>query len=337
METTTPFLELSRRAIVKMGEMKLTYCQAAEYVLKTDPVLAKAYTEFILIGGASTPMVDENLSACASAYRPAGFIADTVFPLERVSAHDPRLGFGEKHSYTVDVTLPAGTTDPIFILQFEEGRVMRVMDALYMDWELRVADVLRKQKTPPPEITPEIPWTDYVMSDALGAVLYAIDRVEQSCGVRPNRILFSGAAWRNFRRNVKVIEKATNPRATGGGLYPSLRQIEELLELRIMVGNAWYDSDDLGLAMNLHQIWGANVYVYHAPEGEVMNGTPSHGITVRELYPGAPLFRVMRKPQVKRHGDTVSELTIEYEQAEIITDRNRCVIIRDVTGHGDGA
>lgn len=337
MEATTPSQELSRRAGVKMGEMELTYCQAAEYVLKTDPVLAKAYAEFIAEGGNSTPVADENLSICASAYRPAGFIADTVFPLERVSAHDPRLGLGEKHSYTVDVTLPADTTDPIFILQFEEMRVMRVMDALYMDWELRVADVLRKQGRNLPKITPETSWVDYDKSDALGEVWLAIGQVERSCGVRPNWILFSGAAWRNFRRNAKVIDKATNPLATGGGLYPSLHQIEELLGLRIMVGNAWYDSDDLGLAMNLQQIWGANVYVYHAPEGEVMNGTPSHGITVRELYPGAPLFRVMRKPQVKRHGDTVSELTIEYEQAEIITDRDRCVIIRDVTGHGDGA
>lgn len=337
MEAATPSQELSRRAGVKMGEMELTYCQAAEYVLKTDPVLARAYTEFIAEGGNSTPVADENLSICASAYRPAGFIADTVFPLERVSAHDPRLELGEKHSYTVDVTLPAGTTDPIFILQFEEGRVMRVMDALYMDWELRVANALRKQETPPPEITPETPWTDYVKSDALGEVQRAIDQVEQCCGVRPNRILFSGAAWRSFRRNAKVSDKATKPQYTGGGLYPSMRQIEEFLELRIMVGNAWYDSDDLGLAMDLRQIWGASVYVYHAPEGEVMNGTPSHGITVRELYPGAPLFRVMRHPKIKRRGDTVSNLTIEYEQAEIITDRSRCMIIRDVSGHGDGA
>lgn len=46
----TPSQELARRASVRMVEQSLTYGQAVEYVLKTQPALAKAYREFTLKG-----------------------------------------------------------------------------------------------------------------------------------------------------------------------------------------------------------------------------------------------------------------------------------------------
>ena len=46
----TPSQELTRRASAAMVEQSLTYSQAAEYVLKTNPELAKAYREYTLKG-----------------------------------------------------------------------------------------------------------------------------------------------------------------------------------------------------------------------------------------------------------------------------------------------
>ena len=43
-----PSRDLAQRAAQRMVEMNLTYTQAAEYVLKTDPVLARAYRDFTL-------------------------------------------------------------------------------------------------------------------------------------------------------------------------------------------------------------------------------------------------------------------------------------------------
>lgn len=47
-ETDNPSLALSRQAAAKMTEMKLSYSQAAEYVLKTNPALAKAYRDYTI-------------------------------------------------------------------------------------------------------------------------------------------------------------------------------------------------------------------------------------------------------------------------------------------------
>jgi hypothetical protein len=306
--------------------------------------------------------IDHHLSNVAINYRPAGFIAGDIFPVVPVPKQSDTYVIFEqadlfRHENTrrsrggeankihsrvssagyycnnfalkADVTLEdRANADPVFVQQFEEGRVHRVQDALFLDWEIRAA----AQVTDPANVGSSSAvgsaWSDYANADPLGDIWTAIDNVELATGYRPNRILFSGTAWRHFRRNTAVIDKATNPHLTGGGLYPSARQVEDLLELSVLVGNAWHNSAGEGLPLDLTQIWQDHVLVYYAPEQPSIE-TPSFGYYFRWAAPGLPNMQVERHPyDSRRHCD---EVEIGYYQDELITAKPLGFLVSNVT------
>lgn len=306
--------------------------------------------------------IDHHLSNVAINYRPAGFIADRIFPVVQVpkqsdtyvvfeqsdlfrreNTRRSRGGeankihsrvssasfYCENFALKADVTLEdRANADPVFVQNFEEGRVMRVQDALFLDWELRVAAQVTNPSNVGSSTAVGSAWTDYAASDPLGDLWTAIDNVEVATGYRPNRVLFSGTAWRNFRRNAAVIDKATNPHVSGGGLYPSARQIEELLEMRVLVGNAWQNSAEEGMDLSLSQIWGDHVLVFYAPDHPSVEA-PSFGYYFRWAAPGLPNMQVERHPfDSRRH---CSEVEIGYYQDEVITAQPLGFLISNVT------
>jgi len=311
--------------------------------------------------------IDHHLSNAAINYRPAGFLADRIFPVVQVpkqsdtyvifeqadlfrreNTRRARGGEANKiHSRVssagfycnnfalkADVTLEdRANADPIFVQQFEEGRVHRVQDALFLDWELRVANQVTNPANVGSSTAVGSAWDDHANSDPLMDVWEAIDNVELATGYRPNRALFSGTAWRNFRRNQAVIDKATNPHVTGGGLYPSTRQVEDLLEMQVLVGNAWHNAAEEAQAMNLSQIWGDHVLVYYAPEAPNME-SPSFGYYFRWAAPGLPNMQVERHPfDSRRH---CYEVEIGYYQDEVVTAKPLGFLIQNVTSSTAG-
>jgi hypothetical protein len=306
--------------------------------------------------------IDHHLSNVAINYRPAGFIADRILPIVPVPKQSDtyvifeqadlfrrentrRARGGEAHkihsrvssagyfannfALKADVTLEdRANADPVFVQQFEEGRVHRVQDALYLDWELRVAGQVTDPSNVGSSFAVGSAWTDTANSDPLGDLWAAIDNVEQATGYRPNRALFSGTAWRHFRRHAAVIDKATNPNLSGGGLYPSARQVEELLELSVLVGNAWHNAAQEALPLNLTQIWQDHVLVYYAPERPSIE-SPSFGYYFRWAAAGLPNMQVERHPyDSRRHCD---EVEIGYYQDERITAKPLGFLVQNVT------
>lgn len=306
--------------------------------------------------------IDHHLSNVAINYRPAGFIADQVFPtvpvpkqsdsyvvfeqadlFRREPTQRSRGGEANKiHSrvssasyYCENFALKAEVTledqlnaDPVFVQQFEEGRVMRLQDALYLDWELRVAQLVTNASNVGSAVAVGSAWTNYANADPLKDIWNAVDNVEAATGYRPNRALFSGTAWRHFRRNAKVIDKATNPHVSAGGLYPSARQIEELLEMRVLVGNAWRNTAEEGLAIALSQIWADHVLLYYAPERPSLEA-PSYGYFFRWAANGLPNLQVERHPyDSRRHA---AEVEIGYYQDEVVTAKPLSFLISNVT------
>jgi len=311
-----------------MHELHMTYPESATYVLRTHPELARAYRDSTL-----TPGFDHHLSNVAINYQPPGFIADRILPVVQV----PRSGkvpgaeyYCVKYALKADVTLEDRTfKDPLFVQQFEEGRVHRVQDALFLDWEMRAATAMF-QAQDRNVFHALIPWTDYTNSNPLEDIEQASVRIKLATGYRPNRILFSGTAWRHFRRNRAVVDKATNPHVSGGGLYPSARQVEDLLELQVLVGNAWHNAAQEALALDLTQIWQDHVLVYYAPEQPSIE-TPSFGYYFRWAAPGLPSIQVERLPyDSRRH---CNEIEIGYCQDEVILRPDLgCRITGVVTG-----
>ena len=290
--------------------------------------------------------IDHHLSNVAINYRPAGFIADRILPVVPVPKQSGACSawgagisnadyFCKNYTIKADMTLEdRANADPVFVQHFEEGRVHRVQDALFLDWEIRAASQVTDPANVGSSTTVASRWSDYVNSDPLKDIWTGIDNVKMATGYRPNRILFSGTAWRHFRRNKAVIDKAPNLHMSGGGIYPSVRQVKDLLELQVLVGNAWYNAAEEALPLNLTQIWQDHVLVYYTPEQPSLE-TPSFGYYFRWAVPGLPNMQVERHPyNSRRHCD---EVEIGYYQDEIITTKSLGFLIRNVTSSSKGA
>jgi hypothetical protein len=306
--------------------------------------------------------IDQHLSNLAINYRPAGFIADRIFPIvpvphqsdsyvifeqdglfRRENTRRARGGeanklharvssaafFCQNYALKADVTLEdRSNADPVFVQQFEDGTVMRVQDALFLDWEVRLAGRITSPANVGSSSGVGSAWTNHQVSNPLEDVLRAMDNVEGATGYRPNQVLFSGTAWRHFRRNAVIIDKAVNPNVSGGGSYPSTGQIESLLEARVLVGNAWQNTAEEALGLNLSQIWGDHVVVYYAPDRPSME-TPSFGYQFRWSRDGLPNMQVERHPyDSRRHCD---EVEIGYYQDEAVTAKPLGFLLRGIT------
>ena len=306
--------------------------------------------------------IDHHLSNVAINYRPAGFIADRIFPVvpvpkqsdtyvifeqadlfrqektarsrggeaNKIHSRVSSAGFYcENYALKADVTVEdRANADAVFVRQFEEGRVMRLQDALFLDWEVRAANLITSGSNVGSFAAVGSAWTDYTNSDPLGDIWTAVDNVEVATGYRPNHILFAGTAWRNFRRNISVIDKATGTAVSGGGLYPVAAQIEDLLEVNVLVGNAWRNTAEEGQPISLSQIWGDHVAVYYAPEHPSVEA-PSFGYNFRWSAPESPNMQVERHPfDSRRH---CSEVEIGYYQDEIVTAAPLGFLITNVT------
>lgn len=307
--------------------------------------------------------VDQHLSNMAINYRPAGFVADRIFPtvpvphqsdtyvifeqadlFRRENTRRSRGGeanklhsrvssaafFCQNFALKADVTIEdRANADPLFVQQFEEGKVMRVQDALFLDWEVRVASKVTSGSNVGSYAMVHSAWSDHAASDPIKDVMSAIDVVELSTGYRPNRVLFSGTAWRHFRRNDKVVSLVANPARTGStGAYPSVDQVQQLLETQIIVGNAWNNAADEAQGMSLQQVWGDHAVVYYAPDQPSLD-TPSFGYNFRWAQDGLPNMQVERHPyDTRRHCD---EVEIGYYQDEVITAKPLGFLVSNVT------
>lgn len=306
--------------------------------------------------------IDQHLSNVAINYRPSGFIADRVFPTVMVPKQSDIYAvfdqadlfrrertarsrgaeankihtrvssdgfYCENYALKADVTIEdRANADPIFIQKFEEGRVMRVQDALLLDWEMRVASLLTTGANVGTYAAVASAWSDHTNSDPLNDLLSKIDDVELATGYRPNKAVFGGDAWRNFRRHTNVIDKATNPNVTGGGIYPSVQQAQEVLELKIVVGGAFYNTSEEAIAQALSRIWGDHVALFYAPDNPTIDA-PSAGYNFRWAAPGLPNMQVERHPyDSRRHCD---EVEIGYYQAEKITAAPLIALVTNTT------
>lgn len=273
-----PTIELCNAATKKSLELEIPYGEAVEYILRNNPALAKAFREFTITSAKGE--IDHHLSKAASEYRPSGFIADQVFPQREAPV---KL---KAHSLKVDVPVEdRANTDPVFIEQFEANRVHRVQDALFADWELQLAQEIVRGASGAGVSTP---WTYYGEAHALLDLKDTASNIYRATGHEPNRVLFSGTAWRHFRRNARVIKaiQESGKEHVTGGLYPSVRDIEGLLGMKVLVGNAWHNASTEPIGLDLSQIWDDHALVYYASKD------PSFGYN--HFSKGAPGFTVKR-------------------------------------------
>lgn len=307
--------------------------------------------------------VDRHLSQFAINYRPQGFVGDRVFPVVNVDKQTNMIKtynqadlFRQErtlrspgteankidvavnstsyvclnYALKADVTIEdRANADAAFIRDLEEGRAMRVADALMLDWDVRIANQVTSSSNVGTSTNVASAWTDLANSDPLGDVWAVIDQIEDATGYRPNRAIFSGDAWRYFSRNNTVIDKVRMTGVNGGGMNASIQDAASLLQLEeVNVGWAYYNTADEGQALNLTRIWGDDVLVYYAPTRPSVE-LPSFGYTLRWTQPGLPNMTVERLPY--NPFQKVDELEIGYYQDELITAKPLGGLIKDCT------
>jgi len=309
-----------------------------------------------------TRHVDQHLSNVALNYRPMGFVADRVFPVVPVPKQsDTYLIYEQADMFRQENTLRAPgqeanliysrvssagffcrnyalkkaltledrlNADPIFAAQQDESDVMTLMDRLLIDWEVRMFNKIGSFSNVGTYAAVASSWTDFTNSDPVSDLNTMFNNVEDATGYRPNRVLMSGTAWRNFRRNAKVIDKSTNPNVSAGGNYPSVQQAQATLEAEILVAAAYYNTKGEGQAMTLSRIAGDHVWLLYAPPAPAKD-RPSAGYAFRWQAPGLPNLQVERHPYDPRRKSV--EMEAGYYQDEVVTAKPLICAVTNVT------
>lgn len=294
--------------------------------------------------------IDAALSEMALGYRPEGFIADMITPTVRVGKQsdlyvifsradrlrrqDTKRAPGTRaHRVTEDVSsatyfcnnyaLSAAVTiedkenaDPIYVDELLNGKTEYLLDHLYLDWEIRVANQVTSGSNVGSYSAVASAWNvPEGDGNPVGDLNTAIDNVHYASTLMPNRVVFGVEAWKSFRRhkNVRNLIFGNN----NGGGYPNTRQVAELLDIpNVYVGGAFQNTGGEGLDESLSTIWGDSVLVYYAPENPVKD-RPSFAYNFRWTKPAIPQLQVERHPYDSR---TKSEdLEVGYYQDEKIT------------------
>ena len=274
--------------------------------------------------------VDQHLTNVALDFRPSGFIADQIFPTVSVPNEtdtyvifDQAPQFRQKDTsrsrgtdakntdYTVssagfrclNYALRDGLTledqinaDAAYLKGREEGMTRRLMTDLALDWDVRVANQVTSASNVGTSSAVSSAWTNYTNSDPLGDIWSMMDNIQDATGYRPNRIAMGDLAYRNFTRNLQVIDKVNQTGVNGGALPASQQQAARLLEVdSLLVGRGYKNTMQQGQPLSLSQIWGDNVLVYYAPDNASMD-EPSFAYTFRWQRPGLPNMTVERLP-----------------------------------------
>jgi len=184
--------------------------------------------------------------------------------------------------------------DPIYVQKLFNGGAQFLKGQLMLNYENRVALQVNSTSNVGSSAAVSSAWTDYTNSDPLSDLNTAIDNVQDTTGVRPNRLTFGITAWRNCRRNdnVRNLIYGTN----NGGGYISREQIAQVLEVeQVLVGGAYKNTAAEGQDESLSKVWNNNVLVSYSPQNPSI-WDPSFMYGFRWSVNGIPNMQVERHP-----------------------------------------
>ena len=303
--------------------------------------------------------VDVPLSNIAINYRPAGHIADMVFPVVPVQKQSDRIVvfsreeayreeesrrapgteanriqrsvssetyFADNYALKFPVTIEdRANADPIYAQELYNGAARYVTGKLILGWEVRVADQVTNTSNVGSSSAVSSGWTDYTNSNPLVDVEKAIDNVFDSTGTRPNRVIFGETAWRTFRRNEHVRDLLGRGDSQIGGGYASLEEAASLLDVdQVLVGASFKNTAVEGQAESLTQIWGDNVVAYYVPMTASVD-EPSFAYSMRWKIPGVPDMQTERHPYDSKTKS--EEVEVGYYQDEKIVGKDYAFLL----------
>jgi hypothetical protein len=251
--------------------------------------------------------IEQALTNFSIGYKPANLIADKILPIIAVGQEtgvyyewDKGLSFMAPPSLRADGTRPntvqlrakkvsfsleeyaleIGITDreenaAPGLLQLRQAKTKRAQDAVLIDYERRVATMLRTS-LPGETLSGTAQWSSSANTDIEAGIDRAKSAIRAATGgMEPNVIIVPREVSRFAKRNAAIRDliKYTNPQIlVNGDLPPSF------FGLTVWTPGAYQDGSPT--ADNITEVWGNDVIVAYIP-GTPMLDTPALGYTFR--------------------------------------------------------
>lgn len=224
--------------------------------------------------------------------------------------------YAQNYALKYPVTIEdRANADPVYRQNLIDNAAEYVLDKLSLSWEVRVAGIINSTSNVGSSAGVASEWDAAASSDPIGDIHTALDNVQDTTGLRPNRLVMGLAAWRSIRRNDQILNRIFG--TNNGGGFPSTAQIANLLEVeQILVGAAYRNTAEEGLAETLSKVWGDNVTAYYAPASPSRD-RPSFMYSFRWNAPGLPSMQAERHPFDSK--TKTEEVEVGYYQQEKVT------------------
>ncbi len=176
---------------------------------------------------------------------------------------------------------PPTTVDPI------DRSTMMLTDLLMIDREKRVADLVFDAAKYGADNKVTLAGNDQwsASHDDSDPVADIVDAVE-SMIVKPTHFCMGSEVWKDLRTHPAILKSVNRNEGDRG--IASRMMVEDLLEVKIVVGQAWINAARPGREASLKRVWGKNALLYRADPNAAPNGPPTLGITAsyrgREVY-----------------------------------------------------
>lgn len=282
--------------------------------------------KFGLSTGPGDLHLSQLLTQFAMGYQPMGIIADKLFPIVRVAKQtDVYAVFSAQEALTIESTIRAMGTearkitrsigsgtyyaknyamkteitledqvnmDAGYAAQIIGGRTNYLLNKLYLDWDLRVANLVNSTSNVGSSAAPSSSWAG--AGNPLGNLWSAIDNARYSTGYRPNQMAFGPKAWDSFSRDITVRNLIFG--VNNGGGYPSLDQVANVFQIqKALLSGAFQSTSNEAQASNIQTIWGDNVLVAFVTPSPTLED-PTFGASFRWSAPGLAELNVRALP-----------------------------------------
>ena len=263
--------------------------------------------------------IDAPLSEILINYRPAGSVADQIFPVVPVvhqsdvfyefsqadlwrvedSARAPltaakrvdfnvtsQTHFARNFAYGTAISIE-DLSNADTALALRENKSMMLKDKLTLDFEARIATAVINSSNVSTVSAPlSGVWGNHGASDPIFDLDNSIETMRAATGYRPTDLVLGPVAWRHLKRNSTLRQLIfPTPGGTAGPGLISTGAVANVFDLkRVHVAEMVQNVALEGFDQNLADVWGPHALLYYRPD-RPSRDNPSFGYTFRWTPP----------------------------------------------------
>jgi len=231
------------------------------------------------------------------------------------------------HNYALALANPIEdieNADPGMWANDRQHQTETLLDALYLDWEIRLATKVTTGANVGSYAACGSAWGT-AAADPFGDVNGMIDNIYDATGIRPNQLVFGETAFRKFIRSPKVKTEIFQggQGTTGAPALVTPAMTAALFSVdKVIIGGGFQNTAAEGQTQTLAQIWGENVLALYKAPGK---NRPSFMKQFRWVKPRLRNFDIVVHPYDTR--EQSEDIESGYYQDEKITGKPLCHLL----------